>query len=311
MMSRAALRNPGALLIALVFALMATGCSGRLDEARDVSAVDPGLDAGETTADAAADALEDGAPGETATDATSTPEADATIIVDHCPTLKGPAMVPAGSFCIDSTEVSVAEYQAFLADPAKPALPVECGWKSGFDIDTTMPGTGCDNISVAPDMPVVCVDWCDAWAYCRWAGKRLCGRLSGGPITNAEWTDPAQDQWLAACSHNGDRVFPYGNTYDPTMCNGKDSGLTQPRPFPVGPGPCEGGYTGLYDMSGNVNEWEDGCDNATPSRYSECPVRGGSYLDDMHQLRCDSAHYPVTYWRSTPLANTGIRCCWE
>ena len=30
------------------------------------------------------------------------------------------------------------------------------------------------------ERPVVCVDWCDAQAYCRAAGKRLCGRIQTG-----------------------------------------------------------------------------------------------------------------------------------
>src|SRR6185437_5545544 len=103
--------------------------------------------------------------------------------------------------------------------------------------------------------PVVCVDWCDAQAYCAWAGKRLCGAIGGGPATT--YGDPNESQWYNACSNGGTTSFPYGNDYVAGDCNG---GATVAA---VGTTPgCQGltsPYFGIFDMSGNVKEWEDHC----------------------------------------------------
>jgi len=91
-----------------------------------------------------------------------------------CPGNGGPSMVmlPQG-YCIDSTEVTRDQYAAWLA--TTPTLPAStdanCGWKStaSYNADATCmannptyvcQGTACGN------HPQVCVDWCDAYAYC-------------------------------------------------------------------------------------------------------------------------------------------------
>ena len=48
---------------------------------------------------------------------------------------------------------------------------------------------------------------------------------------------------------------------------------------------CQGGYPGVFDMSGNVEEVEDSCDDA-----GTCYSRGGSFVDDpaLAETRCDN-----------------------
>jgi formylglycine-generating enzyme required for sulfatase activity len=127
-------------------------------------------------------------------------------------------------YCIDQTEVTNAQYGAFL--PTAPATQIpECSWNTSFAPQTA--ATTCvsplpyDPVNRA-SYPVSCVDWCDAYAYCVAAGKRLCGAIGGGAVAAASTTDANQSQWYRACSAAGARRYPYGNQYQPMHCQGVD-----------------------------------------------------------------------------------------
>jgi formylglycine-generating enzyme len=235
--------------------------------------------------------------------------------VPSCPVgLPGPPMLlvtkPGGSYCIDQTEVTNAHYGAFLT--ATPSSQIaDCSWNTSFAPATS---TNCaaplpfDPVNRA-NYPVSCVDWCDAYAYCQTAGKRLCGALEGGgavPLASA--ADASQSQWYRACSAAGTRRYPYGNQYQGSYCNGIDG--TSPVTVAVSTLPlCQGGYVGIYDMSGNVREWENACSGSGQS--GACAQRGGSYLDaddppPATTLECSSA---ATASRDRRDRLLGFRCC--
>jgi formylglycine-generating enzyme required for sulfatase activity len=79
----------------------------------------------------------------------------------------------------------------------------------------------------------------------------------------------------------------------------------------VGTNPqCVGGYPGIFDMSGNVEEWENACTpggapDGGPSKYV-CHVRGGSYLWDGGECEPKIAAIRERY---RPGSGIGIRCC--
>src|SRR5690348_8422215 len=142
-----------------------------------------------------------------------------------CPTGRGPAMIEINDvptpYCIDSTEVTNADYKAFLdSSPSTAGQPPGiCDFNTTF-VPETLDGSAEWPPSAAADaFPVVYIDWCDAYAYCAWAGKRLCGEIGGGPNPINEYALPSRSQWYHACSENGARVYPYGNDYDASICN--------------------------------------------------------------------------------------------
>ncbi|MFO7567065.1 MAG: formylglycine-generating enzyme family protein [Enhygromyxa sp.] len=208
-------------------------------------------------------------------------------------------MVDGGGFMIDATEVSNGQYAALLEVELDAALlPPGCEWKSSFTPE------GWTDL-LPPELPVVGIDWCDAAVFCAWAGKRLCGAVDGGP---ADWTvaeDLENDAWYRACSNAGVNTFPYGTAYEPERCNGKDAG--QGALSAVGSlAECEGGVAGLFDMSGNVWEWSDSCEDLGGDARTQCRRRGGSHYSDPDNLRCGVNSKRARGERDN---GVGFRCC--
>jgi sulfatase modifying factor 1 len=234
-----------------------------------------------------------------------------------CPAAAGPAMVRAdlGSapFCIDSSEVTNAHYAAFLAATGNGSQtsgqPTACSWNS-----TYLPGTDGSPWPYAAgkgNRPVVNVDWCDARAYCKWAGKRLCGKIGGGSLTG--WmaaVDPPTSQWANACTRSWQRVYPYGDTFKSSSCNVNAPNENAQYIADVKSySQCEGGYTGLFDMSGNVEEWVDACDKNTGSGDGCASAGASTWLDGLTpaEITCADSLYPTP--RSTKWVMLGFRCC--
>ncbi|HSO36744.1 MAG TPA: SUMF1/EgtB/PvdO family nonheme iron enzyme [Labilithrix sp.] len=255
------------------------------------------------------------------------------------------ALAGGGAYCIDQSEVSKGQYNKFITAN----VPVTTQTGACAVNDTFVP-RGAWPPAEAPGplefslgLPVHYVDWCDASAYCKWAKKQLCGAINGASVTPGTANNTATgDAWFNACSAQGTKTYPYGAIpYDPQRCNGngvgtvgapavldsrdlgfghpanEDDGVYQVAVSDKGGNigsadhkACQGGSVGVYQMSGNVAEWEDSCDDATAT--SPCRVRGGSYKDNdnIEALKCVAVRsVPRMPLTKDAVKDIGIRCC--
>ncbi|MBI5535707.1 MAG: SUMF1/EgtB/PvdO family nonheme iron enzyme [Deltaproteobacteria bacterium] len=210
-----------------------------------------------------------------------------------------------GGFSIDATEVTRFQYESWLAThPSTSAQNAKCAWNSSFAAEPRCMShwdvcqTGCAN------HPQVCVDWCDAQAYCKAVGKRLCGRMGGGSDASGAKADPIRGQWYNACVSGRNRnAYPYGDTYDEQACNG----IAQHVNTTVEVGTlseCQSsisGYDGVFDLSGNVSEWVDAC-----SANDACRMDGGAFNGAKDELGCGGDRRAL---RRSAEPALGFRCC--
>jgi hypothetical protein len=264
-----------------------------------------GADAGDDII-APADASDTMVTSDAPVDTTTPPDATVT-----CPTgLKGPSMVSIdGTYCIDSTEVTNAQYMEFITAKGSDTSgqPDYCKWNASWTPGLFWP----TDATSKPNNPVLAVDWCDAYGYCKWAGKRLCGQIGGGMTPVASFVDTDKDQWFRACTQNGAKVYPYGSTYVASSCQGADRAGMKGFSVAVGSlGSCVGGYDGLHDMSGNAFEWTDCC-TAQSGNGDRCRVRGGSYYASSTYMKCSADLLDATTQRDVQYKDVGFRCCYD
>lgn len=249
-----------------------------------------------SVSDVAIEAGDDGGPPTDLLD-----DATAPMPVDDagCPSGRGPTMVANGTYCIDTTHVTAAQYAAFLASkPSLDAGPRTCAWKTSY-----VP-SGWPVPTEREPYPVVFVDWCDAEAFCRWSGKRLCGEIgTGGPLRSMVIaTDATKSEWYAACTGNGKTAYPYGSSYEAGAC--VVGGAAQ---LPAGGSPrCVGGLPGLFDMNGNAWQWANWCDSEDAGAEDNCRDFGSSAGSPAPNPGCSVVSNGP---RRTRNGGTGFRCC--
>jgi formylglycine-generating enzyme required for sulfatase activity len=224
--------------------------------------------------------------------------------LEECTVVAGAALCVAksvavtGGYSIDATEVTRDQYAAWLSkNPSTGGQPSYCSWNTSYAPSCEWPP------GVKGEHPVVCVDWCDAYAYCAGVGKRLCGKIGGGANGYGDDADATKSQWFNACTSGGQNDYTYGDTYASATCNAGSTTV----PVASMPG-CQSsttGYEGVYDLGGNVWEWEDSC--VADSGTSElCRSRGGSFNPYGVGLRCDAGKLSA---RGHTGYDFGFRCC--
>lgn len=217
------------------------------------------------------------------------------------------AQMPEG-FCIDKTEVTRAQYEAWLVtEPSVDSQTGACAENADYAPSCNWPPGGSDG-----EKPVVCVDWCDAQAFCEAADKRLCGQIGdGGAYPIESYDDATVSEWHAACSSGGAHEFTYGDEWNTDSCRDGDAeDYTTWGMWDVGSTPScqspEPDYAEVFDLSGNVAEWDGSCEGDSPD--DGCRIRGGSFEHQGRGTRCAMAK-GLRWPRMRAAGSVGFRCC--
>lgn len=192
-----------------------------------------------------------------------------------------------GSFYIDEYEVTIGQYLKFLRAVAK------AGDSAAFDhplqksknkdhtpkdwetiIESIRQGVPYGGQKLTLDSPVFNVDWYDAQAYAKWAGKRL----------------PTEQEWEKAARGTKGLAYPWGNAFDPKKAN---TGTDMVPHHPEKSGANDGFYGvapvdalsgdvspyGVRGLGGNVSEWTDTIEAKALFGVEDAAIiRGGNYL---------------------------------
>jgi sulfatase modifying factor 1 len=168
-------------------------------------------------------------------------------------------------------------------------------WNNTTDIDPTNTNLAChapystwtNTATTHENLPINCVDWYEAYAFCIWDGGFL----------------PSEAEWEYAAAGGGQELeYPWGNAAVGTACPGAGCEYAIYNcDYPSGSGDCSGvtniapvGHAsrgvarwGQLDMAGEVFEWNldgyatyaDPCtDCAETATASYRVLRGGSFL---------------------------------
>ena len=168
---------------------------------------------------------------------------------------------PLLAFFMDKHEVTNRQYEEFLAAARRSgdqafAHPDQPKGKSHA------PESYASQVAKSPDYPVMGVDWYDAYAYARWAGKRL----------------PTEEEWERAARGTDGRRYPWGDADVVEGTRFRANCLARQQAGhslePPGAMPEDVSPEGCYDMAGNVMEWTA---TADPAQGGKRVIKGGGF----------------------------------
>ena len=205
---------------------------------------------------------------------------DGMIYVPEGPFLSGDSLlgkarvVDLPGFYIDRTEVSGKDYERFMTATG---FPPPDRWEGARSCPPNL-----------RESPVSNVSWLEAYAYARWAGKRL----------------PTEFEWEKAARGADGRLYPWGNRFDPRKAHSRET--PTPELMLVGRHRDGASPYGCLDMAGNAWEWTS--DREKPG-IADRVIRGGassSTFDDLLTFRRRSS--PLGGSNFGGLNNLGFRC---
>ncbi len=148
-------------------------------------------------------------------------------------------------------------------------------------------------------IPATRMSWFAARDACAAAGKRLC--------TEEEWVSACQGAAAVDDNHNGQyaddmiegTAYPYGDYHEPDRCWDDKQG-EKFRPVYTGEMPGCVGDAGIYDLTGNVEEW-------VGESPEHAVLLGGGWDTKEDHARCYRRNDSFGAAYSSP--RTGFRCC--
>jgi hypothetical protein len=176
------------------------------------------------------------------------------------------------AFNIDSTEVTVWQYQAFLSavgDDTKYDHPNQRVGKRHTNpsweayAKAAFAGLEFRGIRLNPNFPAIYLDWFDAYAFAKWQNRRL----------------PSEMEWEKAGRGTDGRRYPWGDEPKAGAANLYSEAQHTAGWSEVGQYSVDLSPYGVRDLAGNVSEWtasDDG--NGSPV------VRGGNFMSEDGQL---------------------------
>ncbi|MCB9554424.1 MAG: SUMF1/EgtB/PvdO family nonheme iron enzyme, partial [Myxococcales bacterium] len=190
-------------------------------------------------------------------------------------------------FFLARRPVTAQAYREFLHHLAQTVSPAAAAARAPRDTPTgetlwrmddigrfTLPGEDIHGVAWHPDWPVVGISCEDAEAYCAWLDETI------GPGHRL----PTEIEWEKAARGADGRLFPWGDTWEPTFCH---MGISRPGPPARGP---SGAFAtdvspyGVEDLAGGVSEWTSTWLEGAEQRV----IKGGHWASGPTECRAAS-----------------------